>query len=420
MKQKIYTVAIIGVGARGSVYGRFIAQRDKWFRIVALCDFRQDKLESFGREFQVSDESLYADETEFFKEKRADVLVIATQDKDHIRHCLKAFELGYDVLLEKPITDDIEECNQLLSAQKQYGNKALVCHVLRYAPAFLKVGELLKNGEIGRLINIEALERVGYWHQAHSYVRGNWRKREDSTPMIMAKCCHDLDLLQYYAGAACESVSSTGNLTLFKKENAPKDCADFCVNCQYKSSCSYSAVNIYVERWKEEGKPIDIWPHNVVANAPLTEEKLYQAIEKGPYGRCVYKCDNNVVDHQLVQMAFKNGVKATLTMTAFTKFGGRRMSFYGTEGSIVLDEQENTIRVEKFAGESKTLEIQVLNEGGYGHGGGDFYLIENLYRVLCGETPNSTSLESSIKSHLMAIYAEQSRLENGKLIYIHQ
>ena len=319
MKEKIYTVAIIGVGARGSVYGRFIAQREKWFRIVALCDFRQDKLENFGREFQVSDKSLYADETEFFKEKRADVLVIATQDKDHIRHCLKAFELGYDVLLEKPITDDIEECNQLLSAQKKYGNKALVCHVLRYAPAFLKVSELLKNGEIGRLVNIEALERVGYWHQAHSYVRGNWRKREDSTPMIMAKCCHDLDLIQHFVGSRCKTVSSIGGLTHFRPENAPEGATQRCVDCPHKDTCTYSAKKIYIDYWKQKGCPAFSWPWSKVSlENPNTEENLMEGIKNTVFGECVFKCgiedDPHVVDHQMVQMEFENGVIANLKM----------------------------------------------------------------------------------------------------------
>lgn len=421
MKKKNYTVAILGVGARGSVYGSLMTAKKDAFRIVALCDYDAEKLHLYGNEFGVNASELYQDESVFFKKKRADVLVIATQDKDHIRHALKAFALGYDVLLEKPITDKIEDGEALIASQKKYGCKAVVCHVLRYAPAFLKAKELLDNGEIGALVAINALERVAYWHQAHSYVRGNWRKREESTPMIMAKCCHDLDLLQYYAKSKCESVSSVGDLHLFKKENKPQGATARCVDCPHKNTCAYSAVEIYIERWKKEGRPAGLWPHSVIALAPLTEEKLYEAIENGPYGRCVYDCDNDVVDYQSVQATFENGVKATLTMTAFTKDGGRRFHFYGTQGEIVLEEQNNCVRLERFDGRVETFNIDVLNESGYGHGGGDFYLIEKLYEVLCGDEKGEvTSLQASWESHLIALSAEESRLLGGRIVFPHK
>ena len=181
--EKQFTVAILGVGARGgNVYGRLIAGFPEKFKIVALCDIRQERLDAFGKEFNVKEENRFTDEKEFFKEKRADLLVIATQDQDHVRNCLQAFEKGYDILMEKPITDNKEECKAVLAAQKKYGCKALICHVLRYAPAFLKAAELIETGKIGRLVAIDALERVTYWHQAHSYVRGNWRTTKHSRP----------------------------------------------------------------------------------------------------------------------------------------------------------------------------------------------------------------------------------------------
>jgi predicted dehydrogenase len=194
---KKYTVAIIGVGNRGGdVYGRLLMKFTDRFTIVSICDRKQDRLDLFGEEFRVDPSLRFLEEDAFFAKKRADLCIIATQDRDHVRHCLKAFALGYDIMTEKPITDIASECEEMLAAQKKYGGRALVCHVLRYAPAFLKASELLKAGAIGRLVSIDATERVAYWHQAHSYVRGNWRCREESTPMILAKCCHDLDLLQ--------------------------------------------------------------------------------------------------------------------------------------------------------------------------------------------------------------------------------
>ena len=421
MEKKIFTVAIIGVGARGAdAYGWQINDAKDKFNIVALCELREERLKRYGEKFNVPEDALFTDENEFFKEKRADLLLVATQDKDHVRHCLKGFARGYDIMTEKPLTDKKEECELLLDAQKKAGTKALVCHVLRYAPAFVKAAELIENGAIGKLVAINALERVGYWHQAHSYVRGNWRNTDSSAPMILAKCCHDLDLLQYYAKSKCENISSTGDLVYFKKENAPEGATKRCVDCPHMDTCPYSAKKIYVDRWHERECPEDIWPFNVLTTPPLSEEKIYDAIKNGPYGRCVYDCDNNVVDHQLTTMTFENGVKATLTMTGFTAMGGRRYHFHGTIGEIILDEADNTLSWQKFGGEKETLDLATLEESGYGHGGGDVFLIKTLYEVLAGTAKAETAFEASVESHLMGICAEESRLKKGELIYIHK
>lgn len=415
----MYTVAILGVGARGAdAYGNLINERKDKYKIVALCDLRKERLDRFGKLYGVSSENLFTDEDVFFQNKRADILLIATQDCDHFRHCIKAFKTGYDVLMEKPVTWKKSECEQLLKAQKKYGRKALVCHVLRYAPAFKKAAEILNSGKIGKLVAIDATERVGYWHQAHSYVRGNWRNTDKAAPMILAKCCHDLDLLQYYAGSRCKSISSVGDLTYFKKENAPTHSAARCIDCAVAKDCPYNAYNIYIKMWKEEGSPADFWPYSVIAPAPLTEEKLFDAIKTGPYGRCVFACDNNVVDHQLTVITFENGVKATLTMTGFTCLGGRRYVFHGTLGELILDETTDEITLMPYGKDVEKFNIKVLSEGGYGHGGGDSGLIDALGDMMSGNAPQTTSLETSIESHIMGICAEESRKKNGKLVFI--
>ena len=423
MQKKIYKVAILGVGQRGALYGENIKSLPDLFQIVSLCDKNEERLKAYAEKFGVKKENLFLAEEEFFKEKRADVLVIATQDKDHVNHTLKAFQTGYDVLVEKPLTDSREECQKLLVSQKKYGCKAFVCHVLRYAPAFLKVATLIDEGAIGRLVAIDALERVAYWHQAHSYVRGNWKKSGESTPMILAKCCHDLDLLQFYAKSKCESVSSIGDLKYFKKESAPVGATKKCVDCPYIEDCPYSAEQIYLKGWKRAGNPEDSWPYNVLARAPLNEEKLKKAIQTENYGKCVFYCDNDVVDHQLVDITFENGVKAHLTMTAFTHGSGRRMTFYGTLGEIVLDEELHEIVVGRFSSVEKEIiriENLITEDKGYGHGGGDMRLVKSLYDVLQGKEMGATALEASIESHLMGICAEESRLLGGKLVKVHE
>jgi len=418
--KKQFTVAIIGVGGRGGyAYGTWLHQLPEKFSIISLCDMSQEKLDYFGEKFEVKKENLFLDENEFFLEKRADVLVIATQDKDHIRHATKAFQLGYDVLLEKPITDNKQEMEDLLDLQQKMGSKVLVCHVLRYAPAFVKVAQLLEEGTIGSLIAINAIEQVGYAHQAQAYVRGYWRRAADSTPMILAKCSHDLDLIQYYAGGKCESVSSVGELSYFKEENAPKGSADRCISCAYQDECAYSAKIAYLNNWEKDGCPSDGYPYNVPCRAPITKEKVMDALHKGLHGRCVYRCDNDVVDHQITQMYFDNGVKATLTMVAFTHHCGRRMDFYGTLGQITLDEVRDVIYIGVFGKDEVVLKISDLVDDRYIHGGGDYHLINNLYEMLTGSAPEKTALRASAESHLIGIAAEQSRLQKGKLVQVH-
>lgn len=414
-----FTVAILGCGNRGgATYGKLLSEQEN-FTIAALCDRDGERLHYYGELFSVSAENRFLDEEVFFEKKRADLLVIATMDADHVRQAVKALSLGYDLLLEKPISDRREELEALLAAQKQYGGKVVVCHVLRYAPAFVKTAQLLKAGKIGKLVAIQALEQVAYWHQAHSFVRGNWRSREETAPMILAKCCHDLDLLQYYANSRAESISSVGDLTWFKPENAPEGAAKRCVDCKYADTCPYSAKRIYVDDWKKNGCQPNVWPHiQITSDYPLTEEKLYTAIREGAYGRCVYFCDNDVVDHQLTEITFENGVKATLTMTAFTAGSGRIMRFFGTLGEIVLNEEEDVVSFKPYGGVREDFRISELAKIDSGHGGGDQGLVDTLYQVLCGQE-GETSLDRSVESHLMAICAEESRLKGGTLIRIH-
>ncbi|MBR3805588.1 MAG: Gfo/Idh/MocA family oxidoreductase [Clostridia bacterium] len=415
---KIYTVAILGVGARGgNAYGKLINKFTDKYNIVALCDQREDRLEYYGELFGVGEKNRFTSEEEFFKEKRADLLVIATPDTAHIGHTIKAFEVGYDILVEKPLTDSEEECKRLLAAQEKHGCRALVCHVLRYAPAYTKLYEIVNSGKIGRLIDINWTEPVGYWHQAHSYVRGNWRNTDNSAPMILAKCCHDLDLIQWYAKSKCKSISSIGSLDFFKKENAPDGATERCQNCPHKDSCPYSAYRIYIGRWHQFDCPTHEWPYNVVTAEPVSEEKIRAAIEAGPYGRCVFHCDNNVVDHQTVQMLFENGITATLHMNAFTNHGGRRVAMHGTYGELYMDEK--TITLDVFGEPTEIIKIDALLEADYGHGGGDLKLVEALYEMMEGNAGLETSLEASVESHLMGIKAEESRLSEGKLLLVH-
>ncbi len=416
--KKVFTVAIIGFGGRGQAYGDLMKNRPEEFKVVAVCDFDPVQQVNAKKMLGLTDEAIFADENEFFKEKRADALIIATYDREHVRQCITALELGYDVLLEKPISDNREEITSLLDVQKKTGGKVVVCHVLRYAAGFVKCAELLREGAVGKLYAIDSSERVDYWHMAQAYVRGQWNDIEYSHPTILAKCCHDLDLVQSYAGAKCKTVSSLGGLEFFKPENAPEGSADRCTDCKYVDTCPYSAKRIYIDMWKNNGCSETAWPYSkVVPDYPITEEKLYKGIQTNNYGRCAFKCGNNLVDRQYVQMDFENGVIASHKMV-FAAEGGRRIAFYGDYGEMIFDERPNTIEVKKFGEKPEVISVNKLNEGGYGHGGGDFGLVSNLYDILCGK-PNRTSLAESLESHLIGIAAEESRKQGGKLVSVH-
>ncbi len=420
------TVSIIGCGSRGAtIYGASMFQ-DERYEIVALCDTRKERVERFGKEWGVPETAWFFTEEAFFSEKRADLLVIATQDLDHVREGIRALELGYDILMEKPISPRKDDLLALIAAQKKYGGKVMICHVLRYAPAFVKVKELLERNVIGNLRSIEATEQVGYWHYAHSFVRGNWRNDEGTSPMIMQKCCHDLDLLQYYANSKCKSVYSIGNLSYFKRENQPEGAAERCSECQMIRTCPYSAERLYVEAWKNTGALRDGWPYNTVTGVvPLTEKAIREGYESNGYGRCVFACDNNVVDNQYVTMEFENGVKANLTMTAFTRDMGRVMTFHGTLGSIKFSEDKdiNSIKVQVYGEAERVFKISELVDkatlNSFGHGGGDYVMMNELYLMITEGSKNKTSLEQSVESHLIALAAEESRREH-KVVFLHQ
>ena len=419
---KIFTVAVIGCGNRGHNYGELMTQMPDKYKVVSVCDIDKVVRDGAQAEWGILPENLFKDEKEFLSKKRADVLVIATQDRQHVAMCIRALELGYDILMEKPISPDINEIKQLLETSRKYDRKIVVCHVLRYAPAYLKIKEILDSGEIGKLIHIESIENVTWWHQAHSFVRGNWRRDDETSPMILQKCCHDMDILQYLADSKCDTVYSVGRTAFFNKQNQPEGAADRCQDCKYKLSCPFSAEYCYVQRWKEQGALPKDWPFSVVCNADvLTEQAIRTAYESNQYGRCVFACDNNVVDNQQVLLSFKNGISVSHTMSAFTNKMGRVIVLHGTLGEVKLDELKDTITVSIYKKDEEVLSIKnLINKAdSMGHGGGDALLIEDLYDIVSGKKEASTAIEKSIESHLMAFAAEQSRLEN-KIIKLHE
>ena len=410
------TFAVLGFGARGKNYTGLVKQLEE-NSVLAVCDPDTARLAMAKEIHAIPDEMLFTDEDVFFgKGRLADICIVSTQDAQHHGHALKALHAGYDLLLEKPIATSEQDVLDIYHTAKRLGKKIYVCHVLRYAPFFTFLKKEIDSGKYGRVSTINLTEHVAYWHQAHSYVRGNWANTKESSPMIVAKCCHDIDILIWLMGDRIKTVSSQGSLRLFKRENQPEGAADRCMQCKYKESCPYSAYAYYVVRRFDKEQKLR-WPLDVLVNE-ITRENLLNALENGPYGRCVYACDNDAVDHQVTNFLFENGSTAHLTMTAFSDLGRRDIYVHCEFGEISGNMIENKLYCRVFGGEEQVIDVAELAKetSGYGHGGGDYFLIKDIIAESNGEqTLGLTSIENSVQSHIVGFAAERSRLAEGEL-----
>ena len=423
MSGKIVRIAIAGVGSRGkNAYGLELLNMKDRAKVVAVADIDPERLALAGDAHGVPDEMRFPSaEAMLAMPRLADAMLVCTQDRQHVPHAVAALKKGYDVMMEKPISPKLEDLQEITKVARENGRRVVVCHVLRYTPFFQTIKKTIDSGVLGEIVSIQALENVRYWHQAHSFVRGNWRREEDTSPMILAKCCHDLDYLVWLCGRKCERVSSYGSLMYFKESNAPEGAALRCTQgCKAKDGCPYDAEKIYLTN-KDTGILCGNveWPIDVLTENP-TEEKIRHAIETGPYGRCVFHCDNDVVDHQIVNMQMEGGASLSLTMSAFTSIGGRTIKVMGTLGDLWGDMHENRIRIGVFGKEPQVIDLGKEEKDFAGHGGGDRLLMEQFVDLMQGKEPDGTitTLETSVESHLVALAAEKSRLENGESIEI--
>ncbi len=401
----MFTYAVIGFGARGRKYSAYLKERGA--KLVAVCDCDEAVFSVARKDYGLKEEQLFTDSASFFaKGKLADLLIVATTDRAHTEPSVRGMQLGYDILLEKPIATSKEECGRIEAAAQKYQRRVIVCHVLRYSPFFRKIRELIAGGGFGKVVTVNHTENVGYWHFAHSFVRGNWRNEEESTFMLLAKCCHDLDILVYLIGANCSAVSSMGELSWFYPGN-PEKGADFCFECA-KKDCPYNAEKFYLAN--------PLW----VKVPALPEEGREEFIrswvnrKENPYARCVYACDNDVVDHQIVNMQFENGATAHLTLTAFTKDFYRNIKVCLEKGVIEGDMRDKKLRVCRFGQEEEIIDLSDAFSDA--HGGGDARLIDDVCEIMEGRKKFSdTSIGASMQSHKIAFAAEESRKSGGEV-----
>ena len=398
-------LVVFGLGQRGNIYASFAKKYPEKFALVAVIENDEKRAEYAKTEYPGT--SLFNNYQDFLTAKiDTDIVAVATQDEAHKEHAIAMMKAGYDLLLEKPIANNREDCEAIYAASKEYNKKVVVCHVLRYTPFYSTVKRIINSGKLGEIITIHASENVGYYHQAHSFVRGPWRNKAQSSPMILAKCCHDMDIIRYLIGEPCLSVNSYGCLTHFTKENAPKNSAEYCSDCPLQD-CIYKAQTIYTS---EQG---DFFA-NYFTTKEHTKENVLNDLKGTQYDKCVYKTDNDVVDHQVTIMQFAKGKTACHTMTAFSKEIYRDLKIHGTKAELVGCVEENRLEIRTFGGEVEKIEIDVSAANVGGHMGGDFFMMNSLHKALNGEEAEGiTYLDVSIDSHLMSFAAEESRLNKG-------
>ncbi len=413
MKEEL-NVLIIGAGNRGMyVYAELSKRKDIPIKVSGVAESDPEKLEKMRNLYNIPEELCFKSGKDALLQKRDfDAVIIASPDYTHYELTLMSLNNGYHVLLEKPMSHSPKQCIEIVKAQEKSGKVLSLAHVLRYAPFFQEIKKMIDEKTLGEVQTIDLLEEVGYWHFAHSYVRGNWSKESESGPIILTKSCHDLDILNYLIESDIETVYSTGSLNYFKINNSPPKSTKTCIEkCSVKNTCPYNAERFYLF----EKDPLKVgYPANVIS-LEKTIESRKKALKNGPYGKCVFKCNNDVCDNQVVVLNFKNKVRVNFRISAFGQEPIRKIKIYFGNGEINGNLTEGSIRITKYGGtkDKDTLKQEYTNFFG-GHGGGDFFLLKNFVQLILGENKklNLSSAQLSLDSHLLAFAAEKSRKEN--------
>ncbi len=412
MKQ--ISVILIGAGGRGTMYVTQMKSMPEKYKVIGVADPIEEKRRVIKEMHDISDDMCFESwEDMLARPKMADLVIIATSDNLHYAPAMKAISLGYDILLEKPVAQTVKECTDIANAAREKGVSVLVCHVLRYTPFFKKVKSIIQSGMIGDVVSIDQVEAIGSVHFSHSFVRGNWHSEKESTPIILAKTCHDLDMIQWLIDKPCKKVSSFGSLTHFTEKNAPEGAPHRCIdgNCPHAKTCPYNSERLYIEG--PEGLPWkSIFKKQVATHPDFSDEELREALKNTDYGLCVYHANNDMVDHQVVNMEFADSVTAHLTVNAFNS-GGRHIRIYGTKGELTAFASAKAIRVFTFEDwkwkEYPVMETEESIVGG--HGGGDRGIIVDLYDYLMGTYKGNSVAEIrvSVANHLIGFAAEEAR-----------
>jgi predicted dehydrogenase len=401
------TFAILGCGGRGGAFSEILHQHPELGSVVAIAEPDPVRRKKTAELHKLPTDRVFTTwEDLVAKPKLADVMINTTMDQLHAPSSVPALNKGYHMLLEKPMATTLEDCVAIDSARAKNNRIVSICHSLRYNNTYAEIKRLLKEGAIGQIVSVDQLEGGEHTHQSHSFVRGNWGNQGRSTFMLMAKSCHDLDIIAYLVDKPCLRVSSFGALSYFRKENAPAGAPKRCTDgCPVEATCPYSTYKLYVAADDKA------WFPSAAGMTGKTYEEKIEILKTGPYGRCVFHCDNDVVDHQVVNFEFENQITGTFTMTAFTQLGGRHIRIHGTHGHLKASPESGSIDIWRFSdGRHDHIEMSKLTGS---HGGGDLRTLQNIVRAIRANDPNAvlTTTTESLASHKIVFAAEKSRLE---------
>lgn len=415
-------VIVVGMGERAMIYARESLRRPDLFQIVGVADVNPERVRLAKETFGIPDKQCFSSVAALTAApKFADAVINGTMDQQHVSTSLPLLRCGYDILLEKPFAVNQREADLLLSCVHETGRRVMVCHVLRYAPLYRQIKEAICRGEIGRIINIQMSEQVSYFHESVSYVRGKYASPAlCGSGMLLSKCSHDLDIMAWLMhGNPPVSVSSIGSVYQFRPEMAPKGAGTHCLlDCQIERECPYSARRLYIEhpqRWANH-----IWRDH--KSASEAEQIQVLRDRSNPFGRCVYRCDLQIVDHQSLLISFADGATGTFSMNGGAAASGRHIHITGTRGEIqgIFEEQRFTVSLiapEAPSGKAmRTVDVSAAQQGN-AHGGGDQAIIRDFISLLRGGDPSPccTTLDDSMTGHRMAFIAEESRIRNGEI-----
>lgn len=411
MKQAEYL--IVGAGSRGTAYGEFALIHPEQARVVGVAEPRAFYRERMAQRHQIPPEFVLSDWRQLAALPRcADAVVIATPDALHLEPALAFAQKGYAILLEKPMAPDAESCRRIVDAVVSAQVIFAVGHVLRYTPYTRRLKAVVDSGLIGEIVSIQHVEPVGYWHYAHSFIRGNWRNEALSSCMLLAKSCHDVDWLRYIMGCRCIQVSSFGSLQHFKRTRKPAQAGNAlrCLDCAYEAQCPYSAKAFYLQQLRQGNSG---WPLDVITEE-ITEDGVMAALEHGPYGRCVYECDNDVVDHQVVNLLYETGATASFTMIGTSEQRDRQTVIYGTQGELRGD-GERILHYDFLTATLHEIAFDASDVLFSGHGGGDYALMKHFVTAVAHDDPQVilSGPAESLETHWTVFAAERSRREGS-------
>jgi predicted dehydrogenase len=403
-KGRSLKIAVIGAGVRGTNLARKLSLSQYDASVVAVAEPEKTKREAFAAEFGLSASVLFKGWEELTENlSECDAVIIATLDNQHTGPALACLGRGWNILIEKPLADTLEDCRMIVSRQKEQGNVVAVCHTLRFMEGFRTVRQLLTEDHIGELVHIEHMEAIGHSRFAHNYVRGRWAKERENTFLLLHKCSHDIDYICWLISNPCIKVSSFGSLKYFVPSNAPEGSTERCTDgCAVVGTCPYSSVRIYVN------SSLDEWPARDICTIHTREAHL-EAVKNGPYGSCVWYAGNDVVDHQVVLMEFEGGATATCTLSGYSATNGRRIRLQGAMGEILFDEASGTISVKKFTGENEKI-IHISEPESYHPE--DQEIVDEWLSSLINSTAVTVDAGEALRTHAVVFAAEKSRREN--------